>query len=206
MNQLIGFAVLTGPLFLIVLWVPICIGLGIWVGRKFIKKGTPVKVAGGVLVFLVALILPVSDEIAGRIYFNHLCKTEAGVKVYQTIELPTKYWDKDGKPKFLNSRGVWDKSILGDRFEWKRETEPVVSNFIRIERKKWVFHDNKNHQNLGEMIDFMRYFGWLNAFSPAPNVGEGCKNMWEGESSQRNFMLQVFTKPVSKSGVENGNN
>jgi len=98
MKQLLGFAVLTGPLFLIVLWVPVCIGIAFWVGRKVINRSLPFKITGGLAVFLIILVLPVSDEIAGRIYFNHLCKTEAGVKVYRIIELPAEYWDEDGKP------------------------------------------------------------------------------------------------------------
>jgi len=184
----------------------VCIGLGIWVGRKFIKKGALVKTAGGVLVFLIALILPVSDEIAGRIYFNHLCKTQAGVKVYKTIELPAEYWDEDGKPKFMNSRGVLDTKVLGSRFEWKRHKKPVVSSLIRIDQEKWVLYDNQSNGELGEMVDFTRYFGWINTFSPAPNVAEGCRNVWTGKHSQRNFMLQILTAPMNASGVEDGIN
>ena len=101
MDQLLGFIALTSPLFLIVLWVPVCIALAVWVGRKFLRAGLPLKIVVGTLLFLVLLILPFADEIAGRIYFNHLCETEAGIKVYQTIELPAEYWDEDGAPKFL---------------------------------------------------------------------------------------------------------
>ena len=106
MKQLLGFAVLTGPLFLIVLWVPVCLALAFLVGKKVIKKSLPLKITGGLAVFLIMLLFPVSDEIAGRIYFNHLCETEAGVKVYQTIELPAEYWDKDGKPNFYDEIGI----------------------------------------------------------------------------------------------------
>ena len=101
MNEILGFIVLTSPLFLIVLWVPVCIVLAVWTGRKFLKNSKiPIKVAIGTLVFLFALAMPIADEIAGRIYFNHLCETEAGAKVYQTIELPAEYWDENGKPNF----------------------------------------------------------------------------------------------------------
>lgn len=103
MKELLGFVVLTSPLFLVVLWVPVCFFLAVLVGRKFIKRSLPVRIAGGVTVFLVALLLPASDEIAGRIYFNHLCETEAGMRVYQPMELPVEYWDEDGSLKFLKS-------------------------------------------------------------------------------------------------------
>lgn len=128
MQELLGFIVLTSPLFLVVLWIPIYLLLVISVGRKAIKKSLPLKIAGGVTAFLIARHLPVGDEIAGRIYFNHLCETEAGVKVYQPVELPAEYWDEGGKPLFMDSRGVLDMKMLSSRFEWKRQINPYKKN------------------------------------------------------------------------------
>ena len=51
MNELLGFVVLTGPLFLIVLWVPVCIVMAFLVGKKFIKKSLTLKIAGGLAFF-----------------------------------------------------------------------------------------------------------------------------------------------------------
>jgi len=207
MKEILGFIVLTSPLFLILLWVPVCVGLAVWIGRKIFKKGKTVTgVVVGLLVFLFVMAAPVADEIAGRIYFNHLCETEAGVKVYQTIELPAEYWDEEGRPKFMNSRGVLDTEVLGTRFEWKRRTSPIVSNFIRIDKEEWILFDNRNSRELGEMLTFFRYFGWTSKLSPAPNVAVDCQSMWKGELSQNIFMSQIFVAPVNTSGGKNGNN
>ena len=95
MKDFMGFIVLTGPLFLIVLWVPVSILISIWASKRFIKKGLPLKIALGLIVFTIVLVIPIADEIVGRIYFNHICETDAGFKVYQKIELPAEYWDVD---------------------------------------------------------------------------------------------------------------
>jgi len=182
LNELLGFVVLTGPLFLIVLWVPVCIGLGIWVGRKFIKGGTPLKIVGGVVVFLVALILPVSDEIAGRIYLNHLCETEAGMKVFQTVELPTEYWDEQGNPKFYVNR--YDKNKLRFIFPDKKMlnmpklsytwTTSSNSNLFYIDKDTLQITDRESGTIFGEYYLFRYWGGWLvRDFSPHNTAG-GC--------------------------------
>ena len=84
--------------------VPVYIALAFLVGKKFIKKSMSLKIIGGMVVFLVALPLPIADEIAGRMYFNHLCETEGGVKVYQTIELPAEYWDEEGGAEIFKTK------------------------------------------------------------------------------------------------------
>lgn len=210
MDTLLGFIVLTGPLFLIVLWVPMCLALAFLVGKKCIKKSLTLKIAGGIAVFLIMLLFPVADEIAGRIYLNHLCETEAGVKVYQTIELPAEYWDEEGKPLFMNSRGVLNMKLLGDRFEWKRQINPYINNFsLRINNYQRVLFNKQTLKVIGEKNSFSRDFGWiLTNFTPAPNKGEGCRSVlarkyndedFEGleVSKEKDFVLQIFTKSTN---------
>jgi|LGOV01.1.fsa_nt_gb hypothetical protein len=210
MEPFLGFIVLTGPLFLIVLWVPVCFLLAIWLGRKFIKKSLPLMIMGGIVVFLVALFLPFADEIAGRIYFYNLCVTEAGAKVYQTIELPSKYWDEDGEPLFMNSRGVLDMEMLGGRLEWRRQKTPYVRTIIKIDKEQWILYDKQLQKKIAEKIEFTRYFGWINILSPAPNVAEGCRDVWANQcntsefankeaSRERDFILQVIIPSIDNS-------
>ncbi|MCB2218289.1 MAG: hypothetical protein KQH59_19700 [Desulfobulbaceae bacterium] len=209
MKQLLGFAVLTGPLFLILLWVPVCLAVAFLVGKKVIKKSLILKITGGLAIFLIMLLLPVSDEIAGRVYLNHLCETEAGVKVYQTIELPTEYWDEDGNPLFMNSRGVLDMEMLGDRFEWRTQDIPYVKNFVKIINLKWMLYDKETQKIIGEKNSFLRHYGWINMFSPAPNIGEGCrdllatnqnKDIFEAHqiSIEKKFILQMFSPSTAQ--------
>lgn len=191
MKQLLGLAVLTGPLFLIVLWVPVCIALGFLVGKKLVKKSLTLKNIGGVTVFLIMLLLPVSDEIAGRIYFNHLCETEAGVKVYQTIELPAEYWDEDGSPRFYDERN--GNFTLPSKKFYKVDSKKVIRRFGVQERRAFILDTNTN-EILGEKLLF-RYWGWyiLKNFTPH-NSAIRCGGDWD------EFVDKQFTQTMAKGG------
>ena len=126
--------------------------------------------------------------------------------MYQTIELPAEYWDKDGKPLFMNSRGVLDMEMLNDRFEWKRQINPYINNFsLRINNYQRMLYDKQIQKVLGEENSFSRGFGWiLDNFSTAPNKGEGCRSVLARKyndedfealeiSKEKDFVLQIFT-------------
>jgi hypothetical protein len=165
MEPLLGFIVLTGPLFLIILWVPVSIWLAVKVSRKAIKgKNLPLKIAGGLMIFLLTFILPFGDEIAGRIYFGHLCATEAGAKVYQTIELPAEYWDEHGKPRF------YDEKTGNMTIEFSQYAEIISNHIIRafgIEERQSILLDKTTHQKISDNPWFLYWGGWINkTFSP----------------------------------------
>ncbi len=193
MDAFLGFIVLTGPLFFIVLWVPVCIFLAVLVGRKFIKKSLSLKIAGGMAVFLVTLLLPIADEIAGRIYFNHLCKTEVGVKVYQTIELPAEYWDEDGKPKYYVN---WDDG-LGKKYPMIRE-DGSFSSFFHIDNAGFKFVDKKSGNTLGEVVNFRFWGGWLIRSFNTSNSSNSCE-------LREDIISDIFIPENKTNGVSDGN-
>lgn len=206
LKALLAFAVLSSPLWLILILLPIALWIAVKIAKRFKPGG--VRILGGMGVFLLVFFLPFADEFAGRIYLKHLCDTETGVKVHQTVELPTEYWDVDGKPKFLNARGVLSKEVLGDRFKWHSVSEPYINWFIRIDKKRWLLQDGQSKRDLAEKITFVRYYGWLNRFSPASRVGESCRDVWSDRygrdtlfqkenSDERKFALKIFTSPTS---------
>lgn len=176
-DTILGFAVLTGPLWLIFILLPVSIWIAVKVAKRFKQRGA--KLGIGLLVFLLVIIIPFADEIVGRVYLSHLCATEAGVKVYQTVELPAEYWDERGKPKYLASNGFVDMKLLPNRFEWRKVDEPYIDSAIKIKKWRWQLVDKETQSVLGEEIVYMRYFGWINRFSPAPNVGESCRDLGE---------------------------
>jgi hypothetical protein len=192
MRELLGFIVLSSPLFLVVIWVPVCLFLAISVGRNGIKKSLPLKIAGGVTVFLLAILLPVSDEIAGRIYFNHLCETEAGMRVYHPIELPAEYWDENGSPKFLN----FDYSkIEGIQAGWADDKKiPIFS----IDESHWNVSDVKDNKLIGEIVTYSYWGGLIKRnFSPH-NTAQSCDQV-KGEKFHHDFYLSIF-KPTQIEG------
>jgi hypothetical protein len=206
LDDLAGFAVLTSPLWLILILLPVCIWLAFKIAKRF-KSGIA-RAVGGVGIFLLLFALPFGDEIAGRIYLGYLCANEARVKVYQTVELPAEYWDTEGKARFLNARGVLIREVLGDQYEWRNIDESYVNAVIKIEKSRWELVENKTQNILGEKITYTRHFGWLTHFSPAPNIGESCRDVWAArygsdslfmkESSEnREFFLRIFTPQTS---------
>jgi len=175
MKELLGFAVLTGPLWLILIVLAISIWIAVKAAKCFGRRSA--KIGVGVLVFLLVFLVPFGDQIAGRIYLNYLCATEAGVKVYQTIRLPAEYWDEQGKPKYLAANGFVDMKLLPDRFEWHRVNESYIDSVIKIEIWRSQLREKETQTVLGERITYMRHFGWINRFSPAPNIGESCRDL-----------------------------
>ncbi|MDT8376388.1 MAG: hypothetical protein RQ867_06550 [Mariprofundaceae bacterium] len=201
MDQLLGFAVLTGPLFLIVLWVPVCIAVAVWIARKKINKGLPIRIVGGFAVFLLALFLPVADEIVGRVYLNHLCETEAGAKVYQTIELPAEYWDEDGKPRFIEANGeVHWKQLVG--MAEQSTVTKTHSSLFSITDRRVVIKNNAN-QISGEVIIYMFWGGWLIRATTSSNAAVTCDG-WRSNRYWYDFYNGLFqsAKILAEKGSE----
>ncbi|MGB3210181.1 MAG: hypothetical protein WBB19_05705 [Desulforhopalus sp.] len=200
MNTFFGLIVMTGPLFLIVLWVPVCLALAFLVGNKIIEKSLTLRITGGLTVFLIALFLPVSDEIAGRIYFNHLCKTEAGVKVYQTIELPAENWDEDGDPNFYDkSNGnlylPLEQYVIGRSEKMKRA--------LNIEERHSILYDKETNELLSKEIWFLFWRGWvLKNFSPH-NSALRCDG---GIIGTIDYYLKLFKQKKPVDSEENNDN
>lgn len=189
MKELLGFIVLTGPLFLIVLWVPLCVVFVILLGRRSNKKLTFLKTMGGGVIFLITLALPFSDEIAGRIYFNHLCETEAGPKVYQTIVLPTEYWDDAGKPKFIKSNGDIDRDLIGDEIKEERELFDFIT-YLGIKKYRSMLKNTSNEM-VGENIDFFLTRGWVIRNFTTGDSSRTC-NKAKGKEFWHNYYNSLF--------------
>lgn len=145
----------------------------------------------GITVFLGFFVLFV-DEIAGRIYLNHLCTTEAGVKVYQTVELPAKYWDEQGMARFLKPNGDLDKKMLSDRFE-EHAVKQRYSDALWVSEYRHQVKDGITHETLGEVVNFMYWGGWVRRILlPHSNAGD-CKTL-HGNQFWREFYLALFRR------------
>lgn len=201
MDELLGFIVLSGPLFLLVILVPLFIYVSVKLSKKF--QGTKKRLIYGLAIFSSLLFLLFGDEFIRKVYLEYLCENKSGSKTYNTVVLPDKYWNDDKSPKFINTRGVLDTKMLGKRFQWNTTYEPYINTILKIKKRKWILIDNKTNVKLGENIDFTRSFGWLSNFSPAPNSGEGCgrvqikkygkeKYFKDGALKKHEFLLKIF--------------
>lgn len=182
-NELLGFVVLTSPFWLIL----ISLVMGIWivlkVSKRFTSGGT--KLAAGIGIFALIFLVLFGDEIAGRIYFNHLCATEAGVKVYKTVELPAEYWDEQGRAKFYNEKNA-NFNLEGYRVEYETG---VYSLFFHIDNAGYKRVDKKSGQVLGRVTNFMHWGGWMRRNLSSNNTATTCEGGIERSSS---IIKQIF--------------
>ncbi len=187
-DTILGFAVLTGPLWLILILLPVCIWLAVKISKRFKPDGA--RIAGGVGIFLLLFALPFGDEIAGRIYLSHLCATEAGVKVYQTVELPAEYWDADGKPKFYNDKN--GNFSLSKEYPSKLKIE-IYSSFLHVDKLTGILRNQKTDALISDNITFRYWGGWMRRNFSSHNTATSCDKYLE---QYGNFIRQVF-KPAN---------
>lgn len=184
MNELLGFAVLTGPLWLIL----ILLLVSIWIAGKITKhfKIGITRLVGSTGVILLLLALPFGDEIAGRIYLSHLCATEAGVKVYQTVELPAEHWDEQGRAKFIHEKA--GGFLLGKEYPPEYKTG-AYSTFFHIDNAGYKRVDKQSGQVLGEVTDFRHWGGWVRRNLSPSNTAISCEG---GIERSNNLIKQIF--------------
>jgi hypothetical protein len=187
-NEILGFAVLTGPLWLVLLLVVLAICIAVVIGKRFARSAT--RIAAGLVVGLFVLLLPFVDHIGGRMYFSRLCATDAGTKVYQTVLLPAEYWDEAGQPRFIKGAGALDTSVLRG-YGTDAKIEDAESIFS-IKRFRFMYLDTKREKVIGEVINFQYRGGWIaRNFSPSRS-GMSC-DIPELSDSRRT-VLSIFKK------------
>ena len=147
--------------------------------------------------FIVWILIPTYDEILGRIYFSHLCETEAGVKVYQTIELPAEYWDENGNPKFYkgamnNDVPVYAFERLGIPYEIRSTDRHRI---FHIDQYGSVMTSQKTHQLLNEVNGFRYWGGWLKRYLSPHNSATSCQKVAE---TYDELILKQFSPSEAK--------
>ena len=184
MKELLGFAVLTSPLWLILILLLVSIGIAVMVAKRFKRGG--IKIANGLLVFLLVFFIPFGDEIAGRFYLNYLCATQAGVKVYQTVELSAEYWDEQGRAKFIDEKA--GGFLLGKEYPPEYRTG-AYSTFFHIDNAGYKRLDKRSEQVLGEVTDFRYWGGWMRRNLSPSNTATRCEG---GIERSNNLIKQIF--------------
>ncbi len=193
MKEILGLVVLTSPLFLVVPWLVVAVLVAVKVSQ--LPKMGVARLAAGAGTFVVVFLLPFSDDIAGRIYFNHLCETEGGVRVYQTVELPAEYWDAQGRPKFFKENGDLNHSLLNNRFG-EPSTTKSYSTFFGIDESHQQLIDNSNQKILGEVISFLYWGGWVSRDLSPHNTAVDCKE-FHGNQFWNGFYVRFFKSTKS---------
>ena len=194
LNELLGIAVLTGPLWLILVLLP----LGIWIAIKAAKRFErhSAKVGVGLLVFLLVSFVPFGDEIAGRIYLSRLCATEAGVKVYKTVELSAEYWDERGA-KFFNKYGNLDHDFWVKKLDESGGHVERYSSIFAVDKGTSPVKERSSQEVLAEVTTFRYWGGWIRRNFSLHNTANSCEFIDDSNFS-RSFYGRLF-KPATSS-------
>lgn len=178
------------------------IRLAMWIAKKSTEKCATQKCkwAIRIIVTVVFVLIPAGDSIIGNIYFNHLCATEAGVKVYQTIELSAEYWDENGKPTFFNKYGNLDRKIWVDKIDESGGNVERYSSILAIDKDVTIVKEKVSKEVLAEITTFRYWGGWVNRNVGAHNTAASCKFLGE-QNFSRNFYGQLF-KPSASLNIQ----
>lgn len=98
------------------------------------------------------VLLPTWDIIPSRWYFQHLCETETGVKVFKTVELDKEYFMPTGKP---------DEKKLAGQYSQPDKRDHEFSRWSHIVKIESSIQDKQTGEILGTATDFVYYGGWL---------------------------------------------
>lgn len=178
---------------------------GVWIARKVAGRCNRRSFRCGirVAIALVFFLVPTGDEIVGRIYFNHLCETEAGAKIYQTIELPSSYWNAQNIPSFYKGASnndiplyAFERLGIDVNAEWNER-----QRWFGIEQFGTITTSEKFGQKLNEVVGFRYFGGWVARNLTSNNLAISCG----GGESYDDLVKQQFI-PGAKIGGEHGNN
>lgn len=165
---------------------------------SLIPRRQKIKTWTQILTVLVFALIPTWDIILGRLYFNYLCETESGIKIYKQMELPAEYWDENGESNFITSRGDLDQSLLDNRFDKELERESVsdIARLLNIRKYRRMISRAQSNEMLGAYVRFVYFGGWLVNSTGIHVTGTSCPPT--NEYDTRNFINQVFRPANSK--------
>jgi len=156
---------------------------------RAVEKKTRSKKAKYITIAIFVLI-PTWDIIPGWLYFTYMCKSEAGIKIYKTVEVD--------ETKFL-ANGEPDEQELKDRFSGPMKFDDGFSRLFHITKSEGFVQDKQNGETLGAAVKFAYYGGWISAFL----FPEGPPTVCPGITTYSNLWREVI-KP--KQGIKEGGN
>ncbi|MBI4382796.1 MAG: hypothetical protein HY579_02030 [Nitrospinae bacterium] len=126
------------------------------------------------LSIFTAILIPIWDVPLIDWKFNQLCKTEAGIHVYEKAVLGPEYWNEDGTLKFLHALDL--KKALPGEFELASMLEREFDSFSGSSRGRLQVKRKKNQKIIGEEIYIWRGRNWLVRWIGGTGPGVVCSS------------------------------
>ncbi len=114
------------------------------------------------------------DVILGRVVFYGLCATQGGVHVYQAVELGSEYWNGDGSPKFIDSKGNLDNLLLENKYINVDEYSENYFKIFSISKtdRKIIF--KSTGKTISRHTSYIYFGGWFSKYTGFHVSGDGC--------------------------------
>lgn len=125
-----------------------------WLANVLAVTATTKRILQIICVAIFVLI-PTWDIIPGRLYFQHLCEREAGIKVLRIVEIEKAYFRSDGQP---------DREKLAGRYVGHLKANKDFSRLFHISKFEEAIEDKQTGEVLGTATSFSYFGGWVNAF------------------------------------------
>lgn len=123
---------------------------------------------------VVFIFLPIWDEIAGRIYFRHLCESEGGIRVYKTVPLGPEHWNPDGSGKFITIEAERAGKLLVPGYSWKSQWDRDFHKFLNIAKQRYSVVEVSTGTQIASKTSFVNFHGWLINHSGVHVTGDRC--------------------------------
>lgn len=158
------------------------------------------RIVLGICVF-IAVGLPVWDVPWVHLHFNYLCKTQAGIHIYEEVLLGPEYWNENGS---LNEseNTYYEKSIerfLPKKYELNGISEYNISEIAKTQRWRDQIIRVNDRKVVGEFIMIGKGMGWFNRFVGGrllfPNGETTCPNLYDRSSISTDELVGVLFKP-----------
>lgn len=111
------------------------------------------------------VLLPTWDIIPSRLYFQHLCETEAGVKVVKIIEIDRSYFKSDGQP---------DEKELAELYAQTTKFDRKFSAIFNIARTETTVFEKQTNEVVAVGKNFSHHGGWLTQLILPDATGTSC--------------------------------
>ncbi len=111
----------------------------------------PLRIAGAVLVIVLANWIAWLDNAIAEREFAKLCKEQAGTKIYKTVELGPEYFTPDGKPVFITSKGAIDNTHMPSGYRADKTTWEHIPFITSASRLRYVIRDTRDDIVIAEV-------------------------------------------------------
>lgn len=136
------------------------------------------------LLLFIIVAVPFGDEIVGRTYFEYLCAAKTGIHVYQTVTLPSAYWNANGEPNFIEKNGNYHLEKYPHQYD-----KSVYSASFHIDKRIVSIVNKETGAVYGDLTYFAYWGGWLHRGLSPHVTANSCGGYKQGSNE---LELSIF--------------